>query len=278
MSAIISALQTELDQAVYALWVSRLCQVAGTTLVLWDHFITLDLEFLYIWKSFSVATVLYVIIRYLGDAAAIIGVIALLLPPSNETVSRGIQNALGWIPLIILLCTQIVLQARIYALCRRSKRILAFMLVLFLAEAIALFVLIGGAVRSIEVVSIPFVNIKTCLASQADRPSQIVWVIILCFEGILFILVLWIGISHGYTGLRRDFFGRSVFKSLIRGNVFYFACVMVACITDEAVSRILGEEWILIPSAISDTMEVIVGCRLILNLHASLLRDTLSED
>ncbi|KAH7890588.1 hypothetical protein F5I97DRAFT_1836673 [Phlebopus sp. FC_14] len=275
MSSIINAFQSELDTAGYIIWVIRICQVAASTLVLYEHVITLDQEIKYIWKKFCLATFLYIIIRYVGDIVAITSIIALMVPPKSEEFCKVVISVQGWLPLILLFPTQAVLQIRIYALCRRSRKILSLMLVFYVAEMITLVALVVVITQDVELLQVPFLDIALCSGPRASTFSIGVTISILSFEGLLFIILLWVVIRDSLTS--RGFFGRRVFEALVRGNVFYFVCVLAICLFDVIVLKTLGEDWLQLTASISDAVEVTVGCRLILNLHASIFRDAPPE-
>ncbi|KIJ59256.1 hypothetical protein HYDPIDRAFT_33326 [Hydnomerulius pinastri MD-312] len=60
-------------ELVFHLLTAFLYERSPAVIILYDHMLTLDQEIEYIWNQPSIAAILYVPIRYLGDAVAVYG-------------------------------------------------------------------------------------------------------------------------------------------------------------------------------------------------------------
>ncbi|KIJ62348.1 hypothetical protein HYDPIDRAFT_114878 [Hydnomerulius pinastri MD-312] len=104
------------------------------------------------------------------------------------------------------------------------------------------------------------------------------WIPVVIFESILCLLALCVSIRHLLSGYRaRGINGVDLSGALVKGNVFYFFCILVACVVNTAMWQNLGFQWIEVPEGFPVTMAVVVGCRLILSLRSALLQDSEAE-
>ncbi|KAG9309606.1 hypothetical protein JVU11DRAFT_10267 [Chiua virens] len=74
----------EYARVVNIVHIVRIFHIVGAIIVLYDHAITLDREIDHIWNySLTAGSVIYMLIRFIGDALAILNIIAFLGPISK---------------------------------------------------------------------------------------------------------------------------------------------------------------------------------------------------
>ncbi|KIJ62341.1 hypothetical protein HYDPIDRAFT_169234 [Hydnomerulius pinastri MD-312] len=223
-----------LSEADYAnvVWITRACQTSASIAILYDHgtVITFGDETKYIWTEdnvsgftqhspLSLGTILYYIIRYVGDAVAMYSrLVSTTAAEPSDLVSD--------------------------------------------ASCLVQAVTVAGAI--------------TCMFEQGPSGRYHFWLPIIGYEGILFSLALWFGFKR-YTS-RNRFRGSprvSIVDALVQGNVISFFCVLVPCIVSAVMWQTLSVDWMDVPEYFPATMEVVMGCRLILSLRSEMIRTTL---
>ncbi|KAH7922529.1 hypothetical protein BV22DRAFT_1131339 [Leucogyrophana mollusca] len=311
-----SHLEAAIVNAANIIRITRICQLSSAIIIIYDHLITFNQEVEFIWKKpWSLATVIYLIVRYVGDglglldAAGICKPLTLFLTPHkrhiiaafmSESPSQEFQSwqlnfvcssvspictlggrtqttpvtagqvflhLQGWPSAVLDWLMQIVLQMRIYALYKRSNRVLSFTALGYLAEIIAMSTILGIANAHIVAINEPIPGIGICSATNIPASFYRFWLPIIAFEGTLCLLALWVGIRDLVSGFRaQGINGINVLEVLVKDSVFYFLCLVLACVVNAAMWQTLGEAWLEVPEGFSIAAKVVIGCRLILNL------------
>ncbi|KAL4076623.1 hypothetical protein V8B97DRAFT_1470310 [Scleroderma yunnanense] len=184
--------------------------VAVSVGLLYDYFLTLDLEVEFVWKQpWKLGSILYLFVRYFGTLYNLASTILMLLP---ESALVSIYNSYleRWASFLIWWSVQGILQMRLYALYHCSKRLLGFMLVTFMTEVgVSLWILVSNS-HAID-----------------------------CTEGLMLFVLVWVTASqNGDTSGSQVSFLRpcyvyfpSVFQLmdvLVQGNVLYFLSPLIA--------------------------------------------------
>ncbi|KAL4067293.1 hypothetical protein V8B97DRAFT_947966 [Scleroderma yunnanense] len=252
-------------------------QIAATTAALYDHALTFGREVDLIWRSPpSLAMVLYIIDRYLGDAV--------LLLFQFRT----------WGTVIFSWATQAIMQLRIYAMYRRSKRILALLLTFFAAEVTAISVVVWRAIGPSSGLQVTLLDSQSpkgqyCLFSGLSGSFTFLFIPVFCFETLLFALAAKVYYEKTRsTNELRASGGQmevsSFTKILARDSLYYFFGNLVTCavvmglwesipvsfsnrITDNFVSYSSQARDANICVPLVMLLEVIIGTRLVINFR-----------
>ncbi|KAG2031740.1 hypothetical protein BDR03DRAFT_89173 [Suillus americanus] len=126
--------------------------VAASAVVIYDWVMTFAQEVELIWRQrLSLMTVLYLSVRYIGILYAVAWVLA-TLPTVSQTdaVSNIIVKALNWTNVVTAAMLGAIIVTRLYAMYQGSRKILLFLIVIFLAINIACGVLAGIAMKYIR--------------------------------------------------------------------------------------------------------------------------------
>ncbi|KAF8997479.1 hypothetical protein BDQ17DRAFT_1363194 [Cyathus striatus] len=179
---------SELNSKVVAgMWATRYIvsgDVAGATLLVFDYFLTLEMEISYIWKwRLGLLDVLYLITRYLPIANIVLMykydevITSVPFSPTADSPSCPVIFATnGWLCLIGIALAEIVLALRTWALWGKHKHLTYFLPAIFVICWVISFVILGR-----YLVTLP--RYPTCGQIAGDTSSFIVaLILILVFE------------------------------------------------------------------------------------------------
>jgi len=216
--------------------------VAAGVIVMYDWVLTLGQEIELIWRQrWSLITVLYLAIRYVGIPYSVMSI--LINTPFVSVKSAGCINmfyALNGTNVIVTAMLGVIMIVRLYAMYQRSRMILVFLVVVFLAVNIACGVI--TIIGLMDTVGEEMILYGTYMCAYGPRTSSeedivplltsIIWVLNTVWEVPALCLAVWIAVKH-FRDLRR--LGQSTiedcFRALIKSHVLYFASFAgVSCV------------------------------------------------
>ncbi|KAF8121058.1 hypothetical protein EV363DRAFT_1366785 [Boletus edulis] len=258
--------------------IARMCEAAGSVVILYDHVLTFDLEVDHIWNHlFNFGSLNYILIRYIGDALAIGPATQKVCKPLNIHLRKVyflVQTSLGILELFLI---QLTLQIRVYALYQGSKKIRALMIFGYGCEIAAVLTISGYLYSDLATTNEILSGLYICADTQAPsfyRP-YVIWLPVVVYDSILCLLALWHGIRTWMSGYRtKQLDGVYIADVLIKDNVGYFLCILLAYIVSVVIAQCLGLRWTEISEEFPAPMEIVIGCRLILNLRSAFVQDT----
>ncbi|KAJ4485272.1 hypothetical protein J3R30DRAFT_1335372 [Lentinula aciculospora] len=203
----------------------RCVNLAASIVILYDHLLTLDDEFRYIWKkSWSLGKALFIINRYYSLIATA-GINNYALFDLTEAVSFRFFYWEGWGGLITCMIAEIILQMRLYALYSLNKKILTVMIISFIlslagAAVVVGFVLNDGAVQLDS-------DTLFCVPTLPTY-SYSFWIPRLAFETVLCILALIRGFQlRDEDTIDMDWSGSRLMKIMIKDSIGYYIIMFV---------------------------------------------------
>ncbi|KAG1902582.1 uncharacterized protein F5891DRAFT_1171931 [Suillus fuscotomentosus] len=261
--------------------IPMLIQLAVAVAVLYDHSLTFAREIDYIWRRPpSIVAALYLLDRYLGDSVVIIGVYLCLTEDASTQV-----RAWG-----TLLC---IMQLRIYAMYRRTRRILMVLVFAFSSEVFAVIVIIwrtiGPASQLVVTDESPsFPGQHLCTFSGINADFTYLFIPVFCFELLLFFLAIRVSLNNmrerkatpGTSSLRVN----SFMSILGARQHFIFLHVSVILFLNLAMCVIVMSLWrnaaalhanISIPFIM--LVQTIIGTRMVINFKEHCSRRLNSE-
>ncbi|KAJ7429739.1 hypothetical protein B0H11DRAFT_2211908 [Mycena galericulata] len=279
--------------------------VASSAIIIFDHLITLDEEIELIWvrlmrtqqrttdpfvqrSSWSMGKVLFVIVgypfsscprttpdltlknRYYTLISLIINNYALFSPTLTDSVSLRFFHWQGWTGLIACMIAEVILQMRLYALYFLNKKVLALMVVTFLASSASSAVIMGKALSGLAARSHPILGMPTfCYPVATTVPSYFFafWIPIIAFESLLCGLALYRGFQTFRASGTLFQSGRHLVSILIRDSVLYFLVMFATYFTNMLVWLSAGPNRLEIPITFSIALSCCLGNRLILNVR-----------
>ncbi|KAG1775246.1 hypothetical protein EV702DRAFT_1269580 [Suillus placidus] len=225
--------------------------VAAFAGVMYDWALTLAQEIELVWRQrWSLMTFLYLSVRYLGilyavqcsnnlgdrysESSAPMPAIALQL---TAALCRGrilyIAQDLTNVVVFPLLC--VIMIARLHAMYQGSRKMLIFLIVIFLADNIFNGVVTAIGLKHTSMEALILSGTYQCMINYADGIpllNSITWILAIVWEVLAMCLAVWIAVKH-FRELRRHSAGGIIedcFAVLMKFHVIYFASfVAVSC-------------------------------------------------
>lgn len=239
--------------------------VAAVSIVVYDYFLTLDLEIEHIWKSrWSIGKVLFLINRYYTLTFDLIFYInGQFNPHLSDAFCLRWWRWGGGSGVFTFALAQMILQLRLYALYGKSKKLLIFMGGCFFIAIATSATLLGFAFVPVVVPSHVIPGVPFCTPIGDVHLFWTIWIPLLAMEAMLCGLAVYRGISlyrlHGTTFRLVEF--------LVRDSVFYFIIIFVVYFTNTLVfvfaAEAIWECTAIFTVAIASTM----ANRLLLNVR-----------
>lgn len=257
--------------AAHTVWVTRICQLCPCIIFCYDYLLTLDREVEFIWRRpMRSSNVLYIIVRFGGGALMFLTTSAFMSSHTSKEFCSLFLKAQGWPSFCILWAVQLILQLRVYALYRRSRAVLIAMAVGFTVEVIVMSMFLGIGMAETTNTNEPIPNIRICSVTHAPSVLAYVWLPDIIFGTFLFVLAARVGIQRSKSGFnifrmqRKD-----LVDALVYGNVHYFFCILVANAVNTGIWQGLGHDWFEAPEGFAAVIEIILGCRMVLDLKSA---------
>ncbi|KAG1770850.1 hypothetical protein EV702DRAFT_1049162 [Suillus placidus] len=212
--------------------------VAASAGVMYDWALTFGQEVELIWRQrWSLMTVLYLIVRYVGIGYAVLFFFLvtgrhIVSIPTFSTTDAGcsiMYDALTWTSNVVNVMLGVIMIARLHAMYQQSRKVLIFLIVIFLATGITNAVIAAIIVRHISWEEFILSGTYQCMTSYAvgDVPLLyfMTWTITTVWELLALCLAAWITVKH-IRELRQhsasDIIG-DCFTMLMKNHAGYFA-------------------------------------------------------
>ncbi|KAG1735631.1 uncharacterized protein EDB91DRAFT_1348292 [Suillus paluster] len=206
--------------------------------VVYDWVLSFEQELELVWRQrWSLMTVLYICVRYLGILYCVVDVLGNISVSITDAVSNLLYFTLIWMPVVVNTMLGVIMMTRIHAMYQQSRKMLIFLVVLLLASTIA-----SGVMSVMEAIGASGVEAvlsgyHMCLSNIPDTEeinlSHEVFIPTTVWDMLALILAVWIVVKHVYE-LRQSstrFTFADCFMVLIQSHVLYFvAVVTVSCL------------------------------------------------
>ncbi|KAG1778975.1 hypothetical protein EV702DRAFT_113438 [Suillus placidus] len=220
---------------VYSYWM-----VAAGAVVVYDWVLTLGQEIELIWRQrWSLMTMLYLVIRYIGLPYSAVSTLQNITSVSlTDAVSNIAYCAISGTNVVVAAMLGVIMIARLHAMYQRSRIILIFLVIIFLAINIACGVI--AAITLKHTVAEELILSGTYMCSyEFEADVQLlfstIWMLNTVWEVLALCLSVCIAVKH-FRDLRRlgPSTGSTIgdcFRVLIKSHVLYFASfVSVSCL------------------------------------------------
>ncbi|KAG1817880.1 hypothetical protein EV424DRAFT_1540232 [Suillus variegatus] len=289
--------------------------VAAVVVVVYDWVLTLGQEIELIWRQhWSLMTVLYLIIRYIGIPYSVVHLLGMshmrcvsfsdqrhteFLPSASLTDTVSILQSSHSHPINTLVCVStitfytvnvinlvvaamlgVIMIARLHAMYQGSRKMLIFLVIIFLAVNITCGVISAIGLKYVVEEEIILSGMYVCYYAGIEQLLfSIVWMLNTVWEVLALCLSVWIAVKH-FRELRRLGLStgstiRDCFRVLIHSHICYFAsfvgvsCFQLANFSPEIwYSTSIGAQILLGALQILFVMQMFVlGPRLILSVR-----------
>ncbi|OCH89453.1 hypothetical protein OBBRIDRAFT_835775 [Obba rivulosa] len=230
----------------------RYSELASSTIIVFDHLLTLDQEIELIWNSpWSIGKCLFLMTRYYTLVTVIFNNYALFSPHLNNTL-------------------------RLYALYSLNKKVLIFMGVTFLLCAAASATIMGMVLAQIQAVFNEIPGVPFCVATDVPADFFAFWIPMLVSESVLCGLALYRGMENYRRGGTLYQSGRHLFQILVRDSAFYFVVVFATYFTNALIFTLGSELEVEIPIGFAVALSCVMSNRLCLNVRGMVREDAAS--
>ncbi|KAJ7152674.1 hypothetical protein C8R43DRAFT_1003247 [Mycena crocata] len=202
--------------------------IAAFTLLFYDYLLTLNLEIVAFWGSrITWATTLFYINRYMslfGSIPVVMEYFWTTLDPRKLETCHSLQTYHQYFAIVAQACVAAMLIMRTHALYGRSRKLLAFMLVVtFAAAAIGAYIIVTDKGDSTGLNNMLLeVGCATGLVLSSSRRIGFGWTGMLVFDIMIFVLTAWkaLVVSREQRG--------GLIKLLMRDGSAYFLIMVVS--------------------------------------------------
>ncbi|KAG2368168.1 hypothetical protein BDR07DRAFT_1372229 [Suillus spraguei] len=181
-----------------------------------------------VWRQrWSLMTAMYLYLRYIGLVYAVIGILSQVPTISlTDTGCLAYFMTLNWITFVSTVMLNIIMITRLYAMYRRSRKVLITLVIIFLAISIVNGTISGITTKNSSAVVLILSGSYVCSPSFAGVGVLLVditWMIGIAWEVLALCLTVWIAVKH-VRELRQSGGGTlgNLFKALIKTHVIYF--------------------------------------------------------
>ncbi|KAG2338074.1 hypothetical protein BDR05DRAFT_728213 [Suillus weaverae] len=267
--------------------------VASCVVVIYDWGLTFGQEVELIWRQrWSLMTVLYLSARYLAVGYVVIN-IPLNVPTISMTdvVSRIMYNTLDRMSDVVDVMLGVIIITRLHAMYQRSRKVLMFLVVIFVAIRTANAVMAAITMMHISAEEAVLSGTYQCMIGYPGDVLlfiSIAWILGIAWEVLALCLAVWIAVKHFRELRQHSTRGiiRDCFTVLMQTHVSYFAIFLAASCSEIGLfSRTLSADPYSLKAqtyfGFTQIFEVaqmfVLGPRLILSVreyHAKLVADS----
>jgi hypothetical protein len=249
---------------------TRLAAVGSATVLLYDHLITLDQEIDLVWKrDWSLLKGVFIFHRYLGLLGVIIELFAIMSPDVTDSICTWWFYFEFWGYTSIVLTSELVLLLWIFFLYNRRRDILAFLSVLFVAQAVSVVVILGKSFAQLSITAhIDHTRIAFCSLKHDTAFFSWYWLPVLLYNSAILALF----IIKSTDAFRASYIPRvhGIYRRSLINFLAIFIVYLVCCILWIAGDFALGQ----IPVGFALAFSITSSTRLLINIrHAYYTRE-----
>ncbi|TDL18504.1 hypothetical protein BD410DRAFT_793209 [Rickenella mellea] len=245
--------------------------VAACVCLIYEIFITFDQEVEYIWKSrWTLPKVLYLWTRYFALFVQVIAIAESTSMKVTTTVCAGWAYFEGITGQMLVMGVELLLMLRVWALYKRDRRVLYFLVALYIAEVTANTVILGMSLPGIKSVPPlrglfpPDFPLSGCFPIKVPKFFFSYWIPTLIFESVLFILM-----TLNFVRLARGNKPMPLLTLFFRDGTVYYAVIFAALLIQVLLYELVNSALAQVAIGWQLTMFSIMGARLVLNLRAA---------
>ncbi|KAG1893835.1 uncharacterized protein F5891DRAFT_741680 [Suillus fuscotomentosus] len=212
--------------------------VASCAAVIYDWGLTFAQEVELIWRQrWSLMTVVYLVARYVAIGFSVIKIFQIVPTISiTDALSLIMDEALACMGDVVDIMLGVIMIARLHAMYQRSRNVLIFLVVIFLAIRIAVAVMVAIQLMHTSGEELVLSGNYLCIINIAGDSlfmGPTTWILGIVWEVLALCLAVWIAVKH-FRELRQHSSGGIIgdcFMMLIQTHVNYFAgFVIIACL------------------------------------------------
>jgi len=263
--------------ALWAVQATRYSELASSSIILFDHLMTLDKEIELIWQSpWSPGKVLFIINRYHGLAILVFNNYAIFGAPLTDSFCLSWFRWQGCVGVIMCMTAEVILQLRLFALYYLSKRVLVFVVFFFVLASAAAATMMGTVLAGITARAFNIAGFSFCAAGNTTHHFYAFWIPILVYETILCVLAMLRGIQNYRETSSVYLSGKRIFAILVRDSILYFLVMFATYFVNFILFLKEPIALIEVPIGFSVALSCVMGNRLLLNIRETARETDLS--
>jgi len=248
---------------------ARYSTLAASTIIVYDHVISLDQEIELVWKApWTMGKVLFFLNRYYPLCIVVFNQYTLFSSILTDELCTNWLRWQGWTGLATCMVAEVILQLRLYALYFLDKKVLLFMVVSFLATSAGSAAIMGNVLSKVTARAHVIPGLPFCVPIDLPDYVYTFWIPILANESLLCGMALFRGFQA--FRYRQNVFqsGRHLVTLLLRDSIIYFLIIFVTYLTNLLIWSTGKIGLIEIPAGFTVAMSCVMGNRLILNVRS----------
>jgi len=248
--------------------ITRYSHLAASTVIVFEHLITLDEEINLIWNSsWSLGKILFLINRYYTLAAVVFNNYSFFFPTHTDSFCLSFFQWQGWTGLVGCMLAEGILQIRIYALYSLNKKILALMLICFLACSATSAWVVWTSLSSFGASAVAIPGGTFCVPFGVSPHFYVFWIPMLAFECLLCFLALVRGFQTFKSKGSLFHSGRQLVGILVRDSLMYFLVICATYLTCLLFWILAPTTLLEVPVGFSVAMSCVLANRVVLNVR-----------
>ncbi|KAJ6468130.1 hypothetical protein C8R47DRAFT_990200, partial [Mycena vitilis] len=173
----------------------------------------------------------------------------------------------SWTALCACLIGQVILQMRLYALYYLNKKVLAFMVGMFVISSAASAAIMGTVLQGVTGSAHPLAGMTFCVPFGVHDYIFAFWIPLVSFESLLCGLALYRALQQSRASGSFFHSSRHLVDLLIRDSLLYFLVMFATYLTNILISIFAPVMLTLIPFSFSIALSCCLGNRLILDVR-----------
>lgn len=273
-----SAFPSLLLQGLQGLYTTQYAELASSTIIVYDHFVTLDQEVELIWKSgWSFGKCLFLVNRYYTLFVVVFNNYVLFNSSISSNLCATWFRWQGISGILSFTMGELILQLRLYALYSLNRKVLVLMGTVFAATFITSATIMGFALARIKTLVVPkeILGVSICTPSNLHEITFFFafWIPIMTCEALLCALVIFKAVRGWRRRENLRDSGKALVTVLIRDSIFYFLVLFVVYLTNTII--FVGGDAVRIEAAVNYavSMSCVIGNRLCLNVRGMIWKD-----
>ncbi|KIK04893.1 hypothetical protein K443DRAFT_92259 [Laccaria amethystina LaAM-08-1] len=164
---------------------------------LYDYFLTLGMEVDLVWSSsLGPMGILFALQRYLPFLdTAVLCLLHQLSTTISPSVCTIVGNAQGYLNVTGFLLSELILTLRTWAVWKRDKFLGIALSILFLAIAVATYVVASLFQGSLELSGRPYPEFQGCYITGSNKLLYVAWLLLMAYEAVLLVLMIIPGVT-----------------------------------------------------------------------------------
>ncbi|TFK35020.1 hypothetical protein BDQ12DRAFT_326451 [Crucibulum laeve] len=249
--------------------------VAGTALLVFDWFLTIEAEIRYIWHPpYTLGTVLYFLTKYLAFMDSGLAVYHQVAYSLSEKQCAALFRVTGLMVMLGISLAEWILALRVWALYERSRYIAIIILVVGISSLV--FSTVGniafGQVETFTAMATISPSLPGCFPHEGSKAAYIGPVILALTETAILALTLIKAIQQSKGGTT------SFMRAFFRAGIVYYFCLQAVSQASWVVLAMHMSDFNYLVTGLQRSMHSVMSARIILDIRRAIHGDVVGSD